>query len=101
MTMRYFVLVTYDISDNKRLNKVFKLLRGYGDHVQYSVFLCQLSEKDKVVLMEKIIELIKHTEDQVILITLGRVDGKRQSLPMHWDVLGKSFEVPDRSVMIY
>lgn len=99
--MRYYVLVTYDISDNKRLNKVFRLLRGYGDHIQYSVFLCLLSKKDKVVLMEKINDLIKHTEDQAILITLGRVDGKRQSLPMQWDVLGRSFEVPDRSVMIY
>ncbi|NLE47060.1 MAG: CRISPR-associated endonuclease Cas2 [Sandaracinaceae bacterium] len=26
-------IVTYDISDPKRLRKVFQILRGYGDHL--------------------------------------------------------------------
>ena len=38
--MRQSYLVCYDISDDKRLRKVFKTMRGYGDHLQYSVFEC-------------------------------------------------------------
>lgn len=99
--MRRFVLVTYDISNDKRLRKTFKLLRGYGEHVQYSVFLCQLTEKDVIVLSEKLKDIIHHKEDQVILITLGPVDGKRPSLPNQWRVLGTPLTISDHSVMIY
>ncbi|HUT57607.1 MAG TPA: CRISPR-associated endonuclease Cas2, partial [Phycisphaerae bacterium] len=40
--MRRRYLVTYDISDDKRRDLVFKTLRDRGDHVQFSVFLCEL-----------------------------------------------------------
>lgn len=99
--MRHFVLVSYDISDDRRLRRMYKLLRGYGEHVQYSIFLCQLTDKDKVVLTEKIRDVIHHKEDQTIMITLGPVDGKRESVPLHWRVLGKSLILSDNSVMIY
>jgi len=39
--MRMSYLVCYDISDEKRLRKVFKVV-GYGDHLQFLVFECQL-----------------------------------------------------------
>jgi CRISPR-associated protein Cas2 len=99
--MRRFVLVAYDITENKRLRRIFKLLHGYGEHVQYSVFLCQLTEKDMVVLTEKIKDIIHQKEDQVILIGLGPVGGKSDSLPGHWQVIGMPLSVADYSVMIY
>ncbi len=99
--MRSYVLVSYDVSDDKRLRKIFKLLRGYGEHVQYSIFLCQLTEKDKVVLSEKIKDVLHHKEDQAILITLGRVDGMRAALPQNWSVIGSPFVFVDNSLMIY
>ncbi len=36
--MRNCYLVCYDISDEKRLRKVFKVMRGYGGHLQHWVF---------------------------------------------------------------
>jgi CRISPR-associated protein Cas2 len=39
-------LVCYDISDDKRLRKVFQSMRKFGDHSQYSVFECQLTAMD-------------------------------------------------------
>jgi CRISPR-associated protein Cas2 len=39
-------LICYDISDEKRLRKVFKAIRSYGDHLQYSVFECRLTPMD-------------------------------------------------------
>lgn len=48
--MRKSFLVCYDISDDKRLRKVFQTMRGYGDHLQYSIFECQLTSTDLVRL---------------------------------------------------
>ena len=44
--MRNTFLVTYDICQDKRLAKVHKTMRGFGDHLQYSVFECQLTRAD-------------------------------------------------------
>lgn len=37
-------VVTYDISDDKRRNKVFKLLKDYGQWIQHSVFELEVSD---------------------------------------------------------
>jgi CRISPR-associated protein Cas2 len=36
-------LVTYDISSPKRWRLVFETLHGFGEHVQLSVFRCDLT----------------------------------------------------------
>lgn len=99
--MRHYVLVSYDITDPRRLRRMFRLMRGYGDHIQYSVFLCQLTEKDKVVLIEKIKNILRQNEDQAIVMTLGKVDGKTTSNPDRWDIVGQPLLLSDNSVMIY
>ena len=74
--MRNTYIVTYDISDNKRLRKVFKTMRGFGDHLQYSVFECQLTPADLVRLRAALAENIHHTEDQVLFVDLGPAEGR-------------------------
>ncbi len=46
--MRMSYLVCYDISDEKRLRKVFKAMRNCGDHWQYSVCQRQLTPTNLV-----------------------------------------------------
>lgn len=99
--MRRYVLIAYDVSDDKRLRRIFKLLRGYGDHIQYSVFLCRLTDKDRFVLKEKIKDILNFKKDQVILIPLGAVGGKRSSQPEHWEIIGTQLIISDNSLMIY
>ena len=36
----------YDICDDRRLAKVHKTTRGFGDHLQYSIFECQFNAAD-------------------------------------------------------
>ena len=36
------VYVAYDISENRRRNRLHRLLRGFGEPVQKSIFLCWL-----------------------------------------------------------
>ncbi|NTU52819.1 MAG: CRISPR-associated endonuclease Cas2 [Chlorobiaceae bacterium] len=60
-----FLLISYDICDTKRLPKVAKLLEGYGNRVQYSVFECILTERQYRELQRRLLRLIRPEEDSV------------------------------------
>jgi CRISPR-associated protein Cas2 len=74
--MRTSYLVCYDICDDKRLRKVFQIMRGFGDHLQYSVFECQLTKTDLVRLRAELAQVIHHKEDQVLFVDLGPAEGR-------------------------
>lgn len=99
--MREYVLVSYDIANPRRLQKVHKTMRGFGDGFQDSVFLCQLSEKELVIMKTKLDDLIKPSEDMIVIIKLGRIDGKNITLPGHWIVMGKKPKLSDNSILIF
>ncbi len=72
--MRQHYLVAYDVRDAVRLRRVHKICRDFGDALQYSIFACQLSKKDKAMLEARLLEALKQTEDQVMFVKLGRVN---------------------------
>ena len=74
--MRNSYVVTYDISDDKRLRQVFKTMRDYGDHLQFSVFECQLTPTDLVKLRAELAKIINHDVDQVLFVDLGPSEGR-------------------------
>jgi len=74
--MRTTYLVCYDVADEKRLRKVFKTMRGYGDHLQFSVFECQLTAMDLVRLRSQLTLIIDHADDQVLFVDLGPAEGR-------------------------
>ena len=71
--MRHTYLVCYDIRDDKRLRKVFKTMRDFGDHLQYSVFECQFTPIDLARCRHVLGEIIHHGDDQVLFIDGGLV----------------------------
>jgi len=74
--MRASYLVCYDICDDKRLRKVFQTMRSWGDHLQYSVFECQLTPTDLTRLRGELAGVIHHKEDQVLFVSLGPAEGR-------------------------
>lgn len=74
--MRNSYIVAYDIADEKRLRQVFKVMRAFGDHLQFSVFECQLTPMDLVRLRAELGAVIHHKEDQVLFIDLGPAEGR-------------------------
>ena len=74
--MRNTYLVCYDVCDDKRLRKVFKTMRDFGDHLQYSVFECQFNPADLARCRHALAEWINHDEDQVLFIDLGPTEGR-------------------------
>ncbi|NTV45691.1 MAG: CRISPR-associated endonuclease Cas2 [Chlorobiales bacterium] len=59
------MLVSYDICDIKRLPKVAKLMEAYGVRVQYSVFECDLTERQLLEMKRRLKRLMKPEEDSV------------------------------------
>ena len=74
--MRTSYLVAYDISDDRRLRKVFQTMRNFGDHLQYSVFECQFTSMDLVRCRAELASIINHAEDQVLFVNLGPAEGR-------------------------
>lgn len=97
--MRRYVLVSYDISDQKRWRKVYKIVRGFGSHVQYSVFLCQLTAQDEVQLQQMLMDVIHRTQDQVMFVRLGTVASK--AVERNVSCIGRDFVPLDIKRLIY
>jgi CRISPR-associated protein Cas2 len=74
--MRNTYLVTYDICDDKRLRRVFKTMRNWGDHLQYSVFECQLNDTDLLQLKDELKRIVNAAQDQVLFVDLGPAAGR-------------------------
>ena len=55
---RFYVLVIYDIIDNKKRSKLANIMKSFGFRVQKSAFEARLEEKKYVKLLSKIQPLI-------------------------------------------
>ena len=74
--VRNTYLVCYDICDDKRLRKVYKTMRDFGDHLQYSVFECQFTPIDLARCRHILWQIIKRDVDQVLFVNLGPSSGR-------------------------
>ena len=95
MTARY--IVTYDISDDERRTAVFKALRGYGEHLQFSVFRCDLTSLARAKIVARLHGLIDQSVDQILLIDLGPVEGRAATCI---DAIGRKYVPPERIVTV-
>jgi CRISPR-associated protein Cas2 len=60
-----FILVSYDIVDDRKRNRVAKTLISYGRRVQKSVFECHIDERLFLKMKAQIEKNIDQTEDSV------------------------------------
>lgn len=56
--MKQFVVISYDISNDKRRTKIMKILEDHGRRVQYSVFECHLQLKELERLKDRLAPLV-------------------------------------------
>lgn len=95
--MRHLYLVAYDVSEAKRLRRVYKKMNAYGDPLQYSVFQCNLSDVEKQRLIEQLTRIIKHDEDRIMLVDIGPEDGRAR---IAFEYLGVQPEPAEERVAI-
>ena len=65
-------LVAYDIREDRRLRNVATCMEGYGERIQYSVFICDLSDEEAVTMRGDLEVRIRQSEDSVMIIDLGK-----------------------------
>ncbi len=69
-TEKRFYLISYDIVEDRPRQRVLKLLKGFGFHVQKSVFECILTEAQIQRLRNKLNQLINQETDSVRIYRL-------------------------------
>ncbi len=67
-----YLFVSYDIVDDRIRTRVMKFLKDYGEHVQLSVFQCEIDEKMYLRMKEGIDRLIDHRCDRVRFYSVCR-----------------------------
>lgn len=95
--MRTLYIVTYDIRDDRRLRRVFRLMRGYGDHLQYSVFRCELSDRERAELILRLTEVMRLSDDQALFFPLGPAGGERDQAVL---AVGQPYSPRERQATI-
>ncbi|HCB14068.1 MAG TPA: CRISPR-associated endonuclease Cas2 [Gammaproteobacteria bacterium] len=66
--------VAYDISDDKRRLRLHRLLRGFGEPVQKSLFVCQLDGRRKVRLEKLLRAEILDAGERLDLFLIGAAE---------------------------
>lgn len=92
----HLYVVTYDIRDPKRWRRVFRLMKGFGQWLQLSVFQCRLSRQRHAELIALLDGVVMRDEDHVILLDLGLAEDVKPVVVS----LGKSFDPVMRESII-
>lgn len=61
-----FLVISYDIRDDKRRGRVFKTLKNFGQWMQYSVFECELDKMQFLKLKDRLDHLIEADKDDSV-----------------------------------
>jgi CRISPR-associated protein Cas2 len=78
---RMLYVVSYDIPHDRRRSRVHSALTGYGVWVQYSVFECFLTRKQRLLLEKRLLKEIDQQADTIRIYGLcGTCTAKTQIL---------------------
>jgi CRISPR-associated protein Cas2 len=97
MAEEHLLIVTYDIADPRRWRAVFKLMHGYGEWQQLSVFQCRQPRMRQLEMVARLQAAISATEDHVLIIDVGPAD----NVQLRVQSLGKrGFDAIERAPVI-
>ena len=65
MKRKHFYVVTYDISDDRRRDKVVKLMESIGTRMNYSVFECMLTDIQFRKMVDRLTKIVVRGSDWV------------------------------------
>ena len=72
-------------------------MNGFGEPVQYSVFICDLSPKERVLLEVALTEILNLKEDRALIVDMGPSDGRGSESVT---ILGNGRAMSRRSVVV-
>ena len=91
-----FYIISYDIKDDKTRLKLFKLLKDYGTHVQFSVFEATLKKKQFDKMFQEIRSKIKINKEchSIMIYSLNKISIKNKIM------IGKFIEYPEKNCFV-
>ena len=94
--MEHLYLVSYDISEPRRWRRIFKIMCGYGEWLQLSVFQCRLSQSRVLQLEAALRKEMNQVEDHVLMVDIGPAEHVAPKVRS----LGKLFEPVTRQAVV-
>jgi CRISPR-associated protein Cas2 len=92
----HLYIVTYDIADDKRWRRLFKLMHGYGEWLQLSVFQCRLTRARQAELVQRVEAILHHEEDHLLMLDVGPAENVQPRVLS----IGKAFAPVERAPVI-
>jgi CRISPR-associated protein Cas2 len=89
-------VVAYDIANQKRWRRVFKLMKGYGRWLQLSVFHCRLDGGRRIEMAAALEAAIDQAEDHIVILDLGPAEDVELAV----ESLGKAFAPIERRAVV-
>lgn len=90
-------IICYDISEDSRRNRLAKTLSKYGDRLQYSVFVVDISPAKLLRLKDEVEKIIASDQDSVLYCDLGRLS----EVNARFIYAGKMNEITDNEFLIF
>lgn len=90
-------LICYDVPHDRRRTRLAKILEKYGDRVQYSVFVVDISPARLLRLKEETREVIDLEQDSVLFCDLGRI---AEISTQNFSYVGQTRPLTDNEVLI-
>jgi len=94
--VEHLYIISYDISSPRRWRRIFRIMRGYGEWLQLSVFQCRLSRSRMLQLEAALRDVMNAAEDHVLVVDIGPADQVSPRVRS----LGKLFEPVARDAVI-
>lgn len=92
----HLYLVAYDISNTRRWRRVFRILHGFGESLQLSIFQCRLSRSRRAELELRLREVIKLGDDHLIIIDIGPAINAKLRITS----IGRTFDTIERKPVV-
>jgi len=92
----HIYIVAYDISDAKRWRKIFKILHGYGEWLQLSIFQCRLSKTKRAELESRLREIVKGGRDHLVIIDVGPA----KNVKLRIESIGKELDTIEKTAVV-
>jgi CRISPR-associated protein Cas2 len=70
---------------------------GFGDHAQFSAFLCEMNGRELAQLRTRLRDIVNHRDDQVLIVDLGPA---HRSLDTGLETIGRGYAPPVRTLVI-
>lgn len=98
MAARLRYLLAYDIRDPRRLRRVHRTAKDYGESLQFSLFVCDLTKTELLGLKAALIAEMNLAVDSVGIFDLGTPTGRGVTCI---DFIGARRDLPDPGAAIW